>query len=236
MTAAPDAEALLAQARALAGLTVGELAAALGTPPPARLGERKGWTGELLERALGASAGAEAAPDFPDLGVELKTIPLLPGGRPAESTWVTRVPLDPRRLAAPFAQSALGAKLACVLWVPVEARRADDRDRRIGRALLWRPDAAERALLERDHEDLAALILAGRVDEITARLGEVLQIRPKGRDGRSRARALGEDGHPTWTSTRGYYLRATFTRRVLARLARGAEHFPPGAPSASLSP
>ena len=67
----------------LAGRSIGELAAALGVPAPP-LGVRgKGKVGGLIERALGASSGSAARPDFPALGVELKTIPVDPARRPA---------------------------------------------------------------------------------------------------------------------------------------------------------
>lgn len=236
MTAAPDAEALLAQARALAGVSVGALAEALGVDPPASAASGKGWTGALLERALGASAGNEAEPDFPSLGVELKTVPLRPDGRPAESTWVTRVALEPSDASLPYEESAVGRKLDTVLFVPIEARRDRWLDRRLGRAQLWQPSPEDRAKLVADYDELMGLVAGGRVDEITARLGDVLQIRPKGRDRLQRARAVGADGHMTWTSTRGFYLRARFVRRILDRLAAGAGHFPPPGRGARVGP
>ncbi|MEY3013927.1 MAG: Methyl-directed mismatch repair protein [Pseudomonadota bacterium] len=227
MAAPPDVEALLALARSLAGLSVGEIAEALGIAPPPCASSGKGWTGELLERALGASAGNDAQPDFPELGVELKTVPLRGEGMPAESTWVTRVPLEPAAARLPFEASAVGAKLQHVLWVPIEARREQWLQRRIGIARLWQPTAEEAAILRRDYDDLMGMVLAGRVDEIDARLGDALQVRPKGRDRSERARVVGADGHMTWTGARGFYLRARFVRRVLDRLSGGRGHFPP---------
>ncbi len=236
MAAPPDVDALLALARSLAGSTVGDIATALSVEPPRSAASGKGWTGELLERALGASAGNDAQPDFPELGVELKTVPLRGEGTPAESTWVTRVPLDPVTARLPFEASAVGAKLDHVLWVPIEARREQWLQRRIGVARLWRPDDEERAILRRDYEDLMALVLAGRVDEIDARLGDALQVRPTGRDRSERARVVGADGHLTWTGARGFYLRARFVRRVLGRLSGGRGHFPPPTRGATVGP
>ena len=60
-------EALLARARALAGLTVRELGQKAGLrelPDPSRA---KGILGELVERVLGATAGSKDEPDFPHL-------------------------------------------------------------------------------------------------------------------------------------------------------------------------
>jgi DNA mismatch repair protein MutH len=235
--APPDSAALLAHARSLCGLTIGTVAAALDVAPPDRPSAAKGFVGELLERALGASAGNDAAPDFPDLGIELKTIPLRRDGRPSESTWVTRVVLDGPEVSCPFEQSSVGRKLDHVLWLPIEVSESrSPLERRIGQAVLWRPSHAERSALVADYDELMGRIAAGGVDDIDARLGAVLQIRPKGRDARDRARAVGHDGHTTWTSTRGFYLRPRFTAAVLARLHGAAGPFPSPDRGASLAP
>ncbi len=234
--APPDADALLAQARCLDGLTIGAIAAELGVTPPPTPTSGKGWVGELMELALGADAGNEATPDFRHLGIELKTIPLRADGSPAESTWVTRVPLDLRNASLPFEASTVGIKLAHVLWMPVEVRADRWLDRRVGRAVLWRPNAAELALLRRDYEDVMACIVRGRVDELTARMGDALQVRPKGRDSRERVLAVDPDGSTTPTSTRGFYLRPRFTESVLRRVLDGRPPFAPTDLGATLDP
>ncbi len=61
-------EQLLAQARQLAGYSLGELAALAGIPIPRDLKRDKGWTGILLELWLGASAGSKPEQDFAALG------------------------------------------------------------------------------------------------------------------------------------------------------------------------
>lgn len=216
--APPDIDALLALARALEGVTLGELAQALGVAAPRRLGERKGWAGGLIEIALGADAGHDAEPDFLTLGVELKTIPLRADGRAAASTWVTHVPLDAARAALPLERSSLWRKLSTLLWVPISDLELELVQRRVGRAHLWRPAAAEVDMIARDYDDLMALVLDGRTDEITAHLGDALQIRPKGRSGRDRVAALDADFGRGSTGTRGFYLRAAFTTAVLRRL------------------
>ena len=93
--------------------------------------------------------------------------------------------------------------------------------RRLGSAFFWTPDAAERAVLEADYDALAARLAAGEFERVTAHLGEALQVRPKAANAKVTRVAVGWDGAPEWTAPRGFYLRATFTERVLARLARG---------------
>jgi DNA mismatch repair protein MutH len=178
----------------------------------------KGIAGQILEKALGSTAGPRAEPDFVTLGIELKTIPLDATGKPKESTFVCSISLS-AMADTDWERSTVLKKLSKVLFVPVEA--ASDtalRDRRVGRAYLWVPTEHEGKLLRADWERLAEMIAAGDVERITGHLGEVLQVRPKAPHGRSRRRAPDEEGAIQWTMPRGFYLRPAFTGAVLARL------------------
>ena len=89
-----DEAELLARAEQLAGRTLGQLAGDLGAEVPPDLRHAKGWVGQLIERALGATAGSRAEPDFQHLGVELKTLPVDRRGRPLETTFVCTIALS----------------------------------------------------------------------------------------------------------------------------------------------
>jgi len=209
---------LLGRAWQVAGLTLGELGERVGVEVPAESLRAKGVAGQILEKALGATAASRAEPDFVGLGIELKTIPLDASGRPRESTFVCSISLA-AMADTDWEQSTVLKKLSRVLFVPVEAAsKTPLRDRRIGRAYLWAPDADEERLLRTDWERLANMIAAGDVEEITGHLGEVLQVRPKAASGRSRRRAPDEEGAVQWTMPRGFYLRPAFTESVLRRL------------------
>lgn len=90
MRSQPPASLSELQARAaqLSGAPIAELERRLGVSHVGPMRHRKGKTGELVEQALGAVGGSLRGPDFPELGVELKTIPLDEQGRPRESTFV----------------------------------------------------------------------------------------------------------------------------------------------------
>lgn len=209
---------LLARAWDLAGLTLGELGARVGVDVPDESVRAKGVAGRILEKALGATAGSRAEPDFMTLGIELKTIPLDARGKPKESTFVCSISLS-AMADTDWERSAVSKKLSKVLFVPVEAAsKAPLRDRRVGRAYRWSPNSEEQRLLRADWERLALMIAAGDVERITGHLGEVLQVRPKAPHGRSRRRAPDEEGAIQWTMPRGFYLRPAFTQAVLARL------------------
>ena len=208
---------LLARADAIAGRTLGDVAAELGLSVPENTRRGKGWTGTVIEHALGANAGSLPEPDFRLISVELKTIPIGPGRRPLESTYVCTVPLAGD--AGPnWRHSNVRRKLARVLWMPFEGDRAIPLpERRIGSALLWSPSRDEDSALASDWETLMERVVLGRVDEISAREGECLQIRPKAANAAARRRAIGASGGYEEILPRGFYLRATFTAAILAR-------------------
>jgi len=212
-----DQQMLLQRAQALAGCSLGELALQLQLAIPANLKRDKGWVGMLLELALGASAGSKPEQDFPELGIELKTIPIDASGKPLETTFVCVAPLTGNS-GVTWENSHVRYKLAQVLWIPVEGdRQLPLAERRVGTPLLWRPDAQEEELLRQDWEELMDMIVLGQVEKITARHGQVLQLRPKAANSRALTQAIGELGQPILTLPRGFYLKKSFTRALLAR-------------------
>ena len=84
---------LMTKAQNLAGLSLGEIAEQLGVMVPNDLTRHKGWIGLLLEQVLGASAGSRPEPDFPHLGIELKSLPINEQAKPLETTFVSVAPL-----------------------------------------------------------------------------------------------------------------------------------------------
>jgi len=208
-------EELLARARAFAGLTLADLARVTGSPVPVDLRRAKGWVGGSFERVLGASAKSRAAPDFEELGIELKTLPVTLAGVPLETTFVCTIPLTAMGQVE-WEQSRVFRKLRRVLWVPVEGTRSTPVGaRRIGAALLWSPSPEEERDLRFDWEELAGMIGAGRVEDITGHLGRYLQVRPKAADSYARRRGTGMDGAMISALPRGFYLRTSFTARIL---------------------
>jgi DNA mismatch repair protein MutH len=206
---------LLTRADSLAGASIEALAARLMRSVPAESLRAKGFTGELLEDLLGATAGSRAEPDFPDLGIELKTLPVGKNGRPTESTFVCSIELG--RLAdAEWSSSRVKEKLSRVLWIPIQGERTIPlRARIVGTPFLWSPAPQDWEILTQDWELLAGLVAQGRTSEITGHLGKVLQVRPKAASGRSTRIAFDEDGAPYSEMPRGFYLRTGFTGALL---------------------
>lgn len=211
--------ALLTAARALAGYTVAELAQAVCLGLPSDPLRDKGFIGRVAERALGLHELVGAPPsaaDFGALGVELKTLPVSRGHRPRESTFVCYVQLV-HLMEIPWEASRVCEKLANVLFLPVESGVGlGFGERRIGRAFLWSPSVEETELLRADYLTLAQRVQDGHAEALDARVGRVLQLRPKAAHGRVRVRMTDGDGVPWRMQPRGFYLRASFTQQLVA--------------------
>ncbi len=212
-------EELLARAADLEGRSLREISLAQDVRLPTLTGggtRQKGKPGALIELVLGATGGSVARHDFPNLEVELKTLPIDERGQPLESTYVCRVPAgDAERVE--WATSWARAKLSTVLFVPIHAtsRRQPFSDRVVGRAFLWGPSPEQEAILKADFEDIMGAIALGGAETLTAHTGRVLQARPKAAHGGVRMKLRGPDGESIETVPRGFYLRPAFTASLL---------------------
>ncbi len=217
LTPPKDEDELRRRAWRIAGWSLAELARHLGERVPTDLRRAKGFVGEALERALGATSGSQPEPDFPHLAIELKSIPVGRDGLPCESTYISTVPLtDPA--GSGWEGSLVCRKLGRVLFIPVEGtRHIPVSERRIGAPLFWSPAPEEEAVLRRDFEELMEMVTLGEVERISAHYGTYLQIRPKAANARARTAGVGIDGRAVATLPRGFYLRATFTAEILRR-------------------
>ncbi len=205
------------RALSIAGYTLNELAKEANIPVPENLRRDKGWVGQLLEWHLGANSGSKPQQDFVDLGIELKSIPISYKGTPLETTFVAVAPLIGVQ-GLKWENSHIRQKLSRVLWVPVEGERElPVSERKVGFPILWSPNKEEELLLKQDWEELMEQIVLGQIEQITARHGQALQIRPKAANSRCLTEAYGENGTPIMTLPRGFYLKKNFTQRILTR-------------------
>lgn len=211
---------LVTNAQSLAGLTLGEIAQQAGIEVPTNLDRDKGWSGLLLEHVLGATAGSKPEPDFPELGIELKTIPINMQGKPLETTFVAVAPLI-GLVGTTWQSSHVKHKLARVLWVPIVAeRQIPVRDRIVATPFIWSPSAEEEALLANDWQELTDMIVLGEVENISGKHGQIMQLRPKAANSKVKTDAFDKHGRPFKTLPRGFYLKIPFTQSLINKHLR----------------
>lgn len=210
-----DVPSLVKRAESFAGLSLGELGQLAGIAVPEHFKQHKGFTGQLIELWLGASAGSTPQQDFPELGVELKTIPVDANGKVLETTYVcfahTKVPFG-----TTWKNSSVKNKLQQVLFIPILGERSvPPRNRIVGMPKLWLPTPEQDSVLKQDWEELCEMISLGQIQKINATQGVALHIRPKAADGTVLTQATGSEGEAILTRPRGFYLRKSFTQTIL---------------------
>lgn len=214
----PETEtALLQRAQSLSGLTLGEIAQQVNVAVPKDLSKDKGWAGLLLEHVLGATAGSKPEPDFPTLGIELKSLPINRLGKPLETTFVSVAPLT-GLVGARWDNCHVKHKLSRVLWVPIVAERdIAVVDRVVATPFIWSPSLEEEQLLANDWQELTDMIVLGEVENIHGKHGQVMQLRPKAANSKVKTAAFDQHGNAFQTLPRGFYLKIPFTHSLIKK-------------------
>ena len=120
------------------------------------------------------------------------------------------------KLRGKLGNSHVRHKLSKVLWIPIEGSRDIPlRERHIGQPILWQPSTEQEHQLRQDWEELMDYIVLGKLDQITARIGEVMQLRPKGANSKAITKGIGKNGEVIDTLPLGFYLRKEFTAGIL---------------------
>ncbi|MCP3672909.1 MAG: DNA mismatch repair endonuclease MutH [Gammaproteobacteria bacterium] len=218
-----DIEQLKQRVQIIAGMTLSELAVSVNISVPDDLRREKGWVGQLVEKVLGATAGNKAEPDFINLGIELKTLPIDKKGRPSESTYVCVVPLKHTK-GLHWENSLVKAKLNHVLWIPVESdKQIHLANRKVGMGIFWQANNETELALADDFNEFIERISLGEVESITADQGNLLQIRPKAANASVVTQGIGDEGQFIKTLPRGFYLRPAFTKKIISDWRSGTQ-------------
>ena len=197
------------------GRSLSELAFLSGVDSPYNNRAGKGFAGQLTEIFLGADAGTLSEPDFTNLGIELKTLPVGFDLMPAQSTFLCMADLNPERFI-PFEQSHLYHKLRHMLFVILLAPKgAKITERRILGYFFFKPDNQTLKLFEQDYNEFNELILNASAREIDGSAGNVIQMRPKAAASSEYIKVRDVSGNFTTTYPRAYYLRPWFTKKLM---------------------
>ena len=201
----------------IVGRTIAELAILAKVPIPKHNKSAKGLAGQLVEIFLGAHAGNLAKPDFPHLGIELKTVPINFKCSPIASTYVCMANLHPRRFV-PFKESTLYHKIRSLLLVfLLTTTSMPIWERVVAGYCFYEPEPHIMQQIEVDYNEFQELILLGNTSKIDGSYGNILQMLPKGANANDTVLVRNEESETIATMSRGYYLRNSFTKNVIQR-------------------
>ena len=197
------------------GKSLSELATFAKIALPVSPVHGKGFQGELIERLLGASAPGLPIPDFPNLGIELKTVPVSADFKVLESTFFCSAPLNEMRVRR-FEESILFHKISRVLFVFFVAPRDFAYEKRyVAGFRFWSPSKEDLAVIRQDYDELMEKVSLGLVEEISARNGNVIQMRPKAANGQALTDCVGPAGTMIKVRPRGFYMRRIFMQNLI---------------------
>lgn len=203
----------------ITGKTIGCIAGELNQPVPSDLLRAKGWIGQLIEAYLGASSRSLAQPDFPHLGIELKTVPVDKNFKPLETTYVCTVQTNEKTLN--WRDSWVYRKLQRVLWIPLLATPdLAIAKRQIMQPILWQMDQESEQVLHTDWEEIMEMLQIGHGKNLSAKYGTFLHIRPKAANSKVLIDYIANDGNTTKIVPKGFYLRTGFTHKILQQNLR----------------
>lgn len=208
---------LMSHARKLQGKTAAEIARLVGdagfTKQPKPTG--KSGTGPLVERFFGLKPNNQSEPDFPRLGIELKTLPM----KQVSRGWTVKEPTSISMIdyhavdAQSWAEAKVRPKIAKILWVPYEHHQEDIRKSRFRAPFLWTPSRDDWTLFEVDYATVRGRVQAGRAHELSETLSRVLSARRKG----AKNQMTSQPHSQVKASSRAWALKTNFTRPILTR-------------------
>lgn len=175
----------------------------------------KGQIGQLVEQLLGVQSNSFAGPDLPELGVEIKTLPLNFKKNVLEHTHIGKISLPFKETS--FHNSSLWLKMRQILFVPIIAKPKSSMSEKIlAQPFLWKANCEEQKQIEQDWLELSSFLRCGQFTEIDSKIGEILHIRPKASHGKDLT-FIQQEKNSYHVLPLGFYLRKSFTQHLIAR-------------------
>lgn len=146
----------------------------------------KGAMGNLLEeRYFGYPKNSDERPDFPKVGMELKSTPLdfkkkKRVWQPGERLVITMIPFD-KELEDEYEDSHLASKLDKVLLIFYKRKKREDSyTQQISRVLMLDIPERDMDVIKEDYRKIASIVQAGKAEELSESLTNYLGACTKG--------------------------------------------------------
>lgn len=200
-------EQVLARLAEIEGSALSHVAVRVGRP----IGEAKSAGANLIRTFLGQPTRGRSG-DFERFGVELKTVPTSPAGRPLEATSFPAF-VHEELIFETWPESDLLGRLNRILFVPLVRSHGDDpRSAVVGRARFWSPTERELNGISVEWDDVRQLIEEGHASRLPpASATTYIHVRPKARDARDRDPAPGGGD----VIRKAFWLNQAYVERIL---------------------
>lgn len=173
-----------------------------------------GFLGQLMEVYLGASAKNLPIPDFPNLNIELKILPLNKYMFPKHPIKICYTSFYPSVNNIVWDSSLVKLKLNKVLWIPFESDNSIHiSKRRICHPFLFNLKKYEK-IIKQDYENIKELLILGKKEYISSDLGEYLNIKPISSN-KKLTNTIDHNGELVKTNFIGFYLNIKFLKRIM---------------------
>ena len=174
----------------------------------------KGYLGKILEMYLGASAGNLPIPDFPNLKIELKILPLNKNMLPKSNVKICYNSNMPTQSNYKWDSSIVKLKLNKVLWIPIEADSSIPlRERRICHPFLSHLKDYENIIKE-DYKNITYFLFSGKMEYISANLGKYLILQSISSN-KNLTNYFNFDGDLIRTNFKAFYLKKNYLRKII---------------------
>ncbi|QJC29259.1 MutH/Sau3AI family endonuclease [Enterobacteriaceae endosymbiont of Plateumaris rustica] len=183
---------------------------------PLNLNKDKGWIGKLIELCLlGIQQKNIFNQDIPQIGIEIKTIPIDEKGNTINNTFICSFPLINKNILI-WKKSKLYNKLSKILWIPIitKSKNTPIGMRIIGNPIIWTPSKRDYKKIYNDWIELMKLLISGNIDYINHYNGTILLVKTKSNKNKL-IEIINQDNKIILTTPRAFYLKKKFTKTLL---------------------
>lgn len=222
-----DADSILAYARRLKGVRLGDVVNLLGRselPTRRKAAASKSETGAIIEAWFGIDANPSPEPDFEEARIELKTVPLVKRGRQftvKERTSLSMIDY----MALPkeeWKTASVRKKLDRILFVFVEVDIDERMRSKVLDAVLWSPEDEDFAMFARDWRRIQERVANGKAHLLSESQSVILAPARKGPGGTKYQKLQPAGGPPA--PPRAFALKPPFVQQIFEEQVQGAAY------------
>ncbi len=199
------------------GKTIGELKAELRI---VRGNMKKGASGLIVENLLGIKNNNNADADIPDIGCEVKILPIqkkrngeITAKEPTQIQMINYFEVAKEN----WDNAKIRKKINLTLWVVYlakeDSKSFQQDEYKIIDYFIDHPDENKIIIFKNDWESIQGLIINGLADKLTSKMGEYLEPKTKGANNLDKTNAPDGNGGTLRARRRAFYYKKKYTNK-----------------------